>query len=160
MSARNDYIFALGVALGKKSTTPWDALRVVEIACALPESVFPKPTADDVFKFIQHGLGDGEAPQWLQEVRENEESAKKALLIRITHEGASWTWWKNARMLATAATQPKMAELLLQSLPGALYRVSPEQLEELRIWVADVPGESDEEQPFEVVDEEEESREE
>jgi hypothetical protein len=141
VSRRDDWTQALCVALVKdRGVTAADALRVLELAAALPDDSFPEMTAAGVVAFVQHGLREGAAPGWVAEVREGE-----ARNIRVTSTGtASSNWTLAARQL-----YDELPEVFHPLFVGnSMVRLTRDEWDELVAWVRGVPGWQQGDAPF------------
>lgn len=150
MSLRSEYTLALAVALQKDtSMVGADALRVLERAASLPDESFPRVRADDVRAFVQHALGQGPAPSWVEEVSSvSPNPALDSVGVVYSRAGASKEWRANAQVVWDTVPldlKPRLEDTIAS---GAHVSFTKEEWERVREWIASVPGEHAVELPF------------
>ena len=161
MSRKGDYINALSVAVLKDDSVGSNlAVLVLEAAYALPEESFPPVRAADVRLFVEYASSEGDAPEWVTAAKQNAKANASLVRVRCAERGtvsASETWWENATSLWGPEDTPMSTHKLFP--PGLLdevVSVPREDYDALLVWAKTIPGAWDDEQPFEVVNDEEE----
>ena len=164
MSRREDFLAAVRLVLVKDvGMTAADALRVMQVACALPDEVVPPVVAHDVAQLCRYAVGDAEPPAWLAEHLENEkaEQADDQVPRRRVSMPSGFnqtTWWMNVVQLHYRHDEFALDELpegikLLNAGQGEAW-LAQQQLDDLVEWARGIAG-YDEADPFEVDQEDE-----
>jgi hypothetical protein len=151
VSHRDDYLLALQVALGKaREVTMMSSVIMVAKATAMPPESFPAMTADSFMGFY-NWLDNGDPPDWVQEAIQNAATVSLTVKVAVKYNGASPTWWKNAKRKALEddPTLPKAAKVLVNWGRGRTT-MSRGDWDDLRDWARDIEGEWETEEAFEL----------
>lgn len=156
--SRPDFLFALGVALGKdREVTRNTALTVIAKAVKVPAAAYPDLTHEAVTDWYEWLLGHQEPPRWVLEALQNVTAKGTLLHIAVDLEGASETWWKSAKVLyrpGESGFSRELNRMILHGLAGRPYDVEMNLLDwkAIQEWVKTVPGDNEDEQPFRQVE--------
>jgi hypothetical protein len=151
VSHRDDYLLALQVALGKaREVTMMSSVIMVAKATAMPPESFPAMTADSFMGFY-NWLDNGDPPDWVQEAIQNAATVSLTVKVAVKYNGASPTWWKNAKRKALEDDQtlPEAAKVLVNWGRGRTT-MSRGDWDDLRDWAQDIEGEWETEEAFEL----------
>jgi hypothetical protein len=145
MSRRRDFVLALSVALTKdREVSVKQALDCMSVVLGLPDETFPVVSTQAVERFVRHVLDREEAPEWVRVAKDRQGPSVR---VRTSTTNPCATWWCNMR----ATTNPsELLPSLQRLLVDGEATMLAHEWRSAQEWIATIPGDEDDEQPFDV----------